>query len=249
MKVTLLLAVITASVLSQDELTADSFDSVVDGSKSVFAMFYAPWCGHCKNFKPEYAKVAKAFAKESEVAIVSVDADKYTDLAGRFGVTGYPTLKFFPEGSTDPDDYEGGRTADDVVSFINGKAGTSAKVVEPPSPVMTLTSDNFDSIALDSSKDVLVEFYAPWCGHCKKLKPVYDTVAAAFQNERDVVVAKVDATENSDLGSKYEVQGYPTIKFFPRGEGDKVVDYKDARTANAFVKFLNENAGTRRNAG
>lgn len=117
-----------------------------------------------------------------------------------------------------------------------------------PSPVATLTSDNFDSIALDASKDVLVEFYAPWCGHCKKLAPVYDSVAAAFQNERDVVVAKVDATENGDLGEKYDVSGYPTIKFFPRGEGEKVVDYKDARTAGAFVKFLNENAGTRRNA-
>merc|ERR1712013_104761 len=126
--------------------------------------------------------------------------------------------------------------------------GTSAKVIEPPSAVTTITSANFASIALDASKDVLVEFYAPWCGHCKKLAPVYDSVASAFINEENVVVAKVDATENSDLGETYDVSGYPTIKFFPRGEGEEVVDYKEARTANAFVQFLNENAGTRRNA-
>eukprot|EP01084_Bolivina_argentea_P055588 101887_1 len=244
--VAILLSTLAIIVFGQDELTSESFDDVVDGSKSVFAMFYAPWCGHCKSFKPEYAKVAAAYAKEDNVAIVSVDADNHRDLAGRFGVSGYPTLKFFPQGSTEPEDYSSGRTAEDVVKFINKKAGTNAAVVEPPSPVTTLTDDNFESIALDQSKDVLVEFYAPWCGHCKKLKPVYDTVAAAFANEADVVVAKVDATENSASGSKYDVKGYPTIKFFPKGT-DEVVDYNSGRTAEAFVEFLNENAGTRRN--
>jgi len=241
-----LLASIGLVVLGQDELTADSFDSVVDGTKSVFAMFYAPWCGHCKNFKPEYAKVAAAYAAEPEVAIVSVDADQHTELAGRFGVSGYPTLKFFAKGSTEPEDYTSGRSADDVVRFINEKAGTTAKVVEPPSFVTTLTTDNFDAIALDQEKDVLVEFYAPWCGHCKKLKPVYESVATAFANEGGVVVAKVDATEEKELGSRYGVSGYPTIKFFPKGTDD-AVDYNSARSAKAFVDFLNENAGTRRN--
>ena len=74
---------------------------------------------------------------------------------------------------------------------------------------------------------------------------MYDTVATAFENEENVIVAKVDATENNAVSSRYEVKGYPTIKFFPRGS-DKVVDYQSARSADAFVDFLNENAGTRR---
>ena len=93
MKSIFILSTLAILTLSQDELTPDNFDSVVDGSKSVFAMFYAPWCGHCKNFKPEYAKVAAAYAKEESVAIVAVDADKYKDLGGRFGVTGYVSLQ------------------------------------------------------------------------------------------------------------------------------------------------------------
>ena len=56
----LALSCVIIFALAQDELTADSFDGVVDGSKNVFVMFYAPWCGHCKNFKPAYADVAKA---------------------------------------------------------------------------------------------------------------------------------------------------------------------------------------------
>jgi len=245
--VAFLFSTLSILCLSQpQELTPDNFDSVVDGSKSVFAMFYAPWCGHCKSFKPEYTKVAAAYAKEDSVAIVAIDADKHKDLGGRFGVTGFPTLKFFAKGSMKAEDYSSGRTAEDVVKYINEKAGTKAKVVEPPSFVTTLTDSNFDSIALDQSKDVLVEFYAPWCGHCKKLKPVYDSVAAAFQNEDNVVVAKVDATEHKEVSSRYEVKGYPTLKFFPKGSDD-VVEYKSARSAEAFVEFLNENAGTRRN--
>ena len=86
---TLLFAILSFLAFGQEELTPDSFDNVVDGSKSVFAMFYAPWCGYCKNFKPDYAKVAASFADEESVAIVSVDADKYKDLGGRFGVSGY----------------------------------------------------------------------------------------------------------------------------------------------------------------
>ena len=59
--------------------------------------------------------------------------------------------------------YTGGRSADDFVSFINSKAGTSLRVLKAPSAVTVLDPSNFDEVVLDGSKDVLVEFYAPWC--------------------------------------------------------------------------------------
>jgi len=228
------------------DLTPDNFDSVVDGSKGAFVEFYAPWCGHCKNLAPDYEIVGETFDKEPSVVIAKVDADAHKDLGGRFDVHGFPTLKWFPKGSTTPEAYEGGRTVDDIVTFVNNKAGTKARVKKAPSFVVDLTSSNFDSIALDSTKDVLVEFFAPWCGHCKKLAPDYEKVAAAFANEPNIVIAKVDADAHKDLGSRYGVTGFPTIKFFGKDSKTEPITYEAAREVEAFVDYINEKAGTHR---
>eukprot|EP01084_Bolivina_argentea_P280491 479695_1 len=234
--VAILISALCAISFGQDELTEASFDTVVDGSKNVFVMFYAPWCGHCKSFKPDYAKVASAFAKEAEVEVVSVDADQHKSLAQKYGVSGYPTLKFFPKGSTDPKDYTSGRTADAVVKYINKQSGTSAKVIEAPSPVTTLSWENFDDIALDQSKDVLVEFYAPWCGHCKQLQPEYVKLAKSLKNVVKVVALDASDDKNRAIAGKYGVQGFPTLKVHV-GTGP-AQDYQGARDASAMKRHL-----------
>ncbi len=68
--------------------------------------------------------------------------------------------------------YNGGRSAEDIITFINNKAGTNIRIKKAPSNVVDLDDKNFDSIVLNPSKHVLAEFYAPWCGHCKHLAPV-----------------------------------------------------------------------------
>lgn len=230
-------------------LTPDNFDDVVGKEAGVFVDFFAPWCGHCKSLEPEYAIVADSFLKLSSQAIVaSVDADEHKSLAGRFEVRGFPTLLWFPAGSQTPEKYSGGRSAADIVSFINEKSGTNARVTGPKTSVTILTPDNFDSIVNDATKDVLVEFYAPWCGHCKTLAPVYEKVAQTFEGDKTVVVASVDADKYRELGQKYGVTGFPTIKFFPKTnkEGE---EYNGGRDASAFISFLNEKSGSERVLG
>jgi len=229
------------------ELDPTSFEDVVDGSKNVFVMFYAPWCGHCKSFKPDYEKIGASFTGIDDVVVARVDADQHRSIGEKYGIQGFPTLKFFPKGSTDPEDYEGGRSVEEVVTYINKKAGTKVFVVEAPSPVKTLTTENFDSIALDTNKDVLVEFYAPWCGHCKKLAPIYDELATAFSEEKNIVIAKVDATVDEALAAKYGIKGYPTLKWFGKG-ATAAEDYNGGRSLEDFVKWINNKAGTRRNS-
>jgi len=207
--------------------------------------FFAPWCGHCKSLAPAYEVVGDAFAKAKNVIIAKVDADKHRDLGGRFGVSGFPTLKWFPKGSTTPEDYDGGRDTQDIIDFINRRAGTNARVAKAPSEVAILDSTNFDSIVLDTKKHVLVEFYAPWCGHCKKLAPTWEKLASIFKNDENVVIANVDADKHKDVGSRYGVSGFPTIKFFPK-DNKAGVAYEGGRELPDFIKYINEKTGTKR---
>lgn len=84
------------------------------------------------------------------------------------------------------------------------------------------------------------------CGHCKNLAPEYEKLANAFAGEDEVVIAKVDADAHRDLGSKYGVSGFPTIKFFSKTEKVTPADYQGGRDLASFVTFINQQAGTRR---
>jgi protein disulfide-isomerase A6 len=230
------------------EITRSNLDQYVGSSKNVLLEFYAPWCGHCKNLAPEYKILGEAFEKAAprDTVVAKVDCTAQADVCQQFGVQGYPTLKWFPKHSKTPEDYNGGRTAADLIKFINQKdSNARMRLPGPPSAVTELNQFNFDTVVLDKEKDVLVEFYAPWCGHCKKLAPDYEKVARALRNEKGVIVAKVNADEEKKLAERYGVTGYPTLKFFSKLKKDPE-DYNGARDAEGMLKFLNERAGTSR---
>ena len=104
--------------------------------------------------------------------------------------------------------------------------------------VFTLTQDNFEKFIGDNPR-VLVEFYAPWCGHCKALAPEYEKAAQAIAADESIeaVLAKVDATVEKDLATKYGVKGFPTLKFFT-GDVETPADYSGGRTESTIVQWL-----------
>jgi protein disulfide-isomerase A6 len=113
------------------------------------------------------------------------------------------------------------------------------------SAVVDLTPSNFDSVVLKSGKPALVEFFAPWCGHCKNLAPTYEELAAGFQHAADkVTVAKVDADEHKSLGQRFGVQGFPTLKWFD-GKSDKPVEYDGGRDLESLQKWITDKTSVR----
>ncbi|CAM8927469.1 unnamed protein product [Rhodiola kirilowii] len=228
-------------------LTEENFDKEVGQDRGALVEFYAPWCGHCKKLAPEFEKLGTSFKRAKSILIGKVDCDDNKGVCGKYGVSGYPTIQWFPKGSLEPKKYEGPRTAEALAEFVNTEGGTNVKLASLPSSVVVLSADTFDKVVLDESKDVLVEFYAPWCGHCKSLAPVYEKVAAAFKLDENVVIANLDADKHKDLAEKYGVSGYPTLKFFPKNNkaGE---DYDGGRDVEDFVSFINKKCGTSRDA-
>jgi len=105
--------------------------------------------------------------------------------------------------------------------------------------VKVAVAKNFEELVTKSEKDVLVEFYAPWCGHCKKLTPIYDELGEKMAEE-NVEIVKMDATAN-DVPPEFDVKGFPTLYWLPKGT-KKPVSYNGGRELDDFIKYIAENA-------
>jgi len=81
------------------------------------------WCGHCKKLAPEYEKLGASFKKSKSVLIAQVDCDEHKSICSKYGVSGYPTIQWFPKGSLEPKKYEGQRSVEALAEFVNSEAG------------------------------------------------------------------------------------------------------------------------------
>jgi len=103
-----------------------------------------------------------------------------------------------------------------------------------------LTDANFDE-EVKKHEYLLVEFYAPWCGHCKKLAPEYSSAAETLsKNDPPFAIGKLDATEQKKVAEEYGIQGFPTLKWFHNGEPS---EYTGGRTADAIVSWILKKTG------
>jgi len=164
------LASLVAAKSAVLDLIPSNFDDVVlKSGKPTLVEFFAPWCGHCKNLAPIYEELAQSFASSDKVQIAKVDADAEKDLGQRFGIQGFPTLKFFDGKSKEPTDYSGGRDLESLSAFITEKTGIKGKKkLATPSSVVMLNDESFRK-TIGGDKDVLVAFTAPWCGRMSNL--------------------------------------------------------------------------------
>jgi len=197
---------------------------------------------------------ATAVAKEfkGKVSFVHLDGVRWADHAKNFGVKGKMPGVVVEDRKNNknyvfPADKE--INADNlrahVSSFLDGSLSPTVKTQEPPAdnsgPVKVVVGKTFDQIVMDDSKDVLVEFYAPWCGHCKSLAPKYEELGKMFADEPSIVIAKLDATEND---TPAVVKGFPTLIFYPAGDKKNPLTYSGERNEEGMSKYIREHATT-----
>lgn len=134
-----------------------------------------------------------------------------------------------------------GKFADDVIAGnIDQYLKSEPVPTSNDGPVKVLVGKNFDEIVKNPNQHVFVKYYAPWCGHCKKLAPVWDQLGEQFKSNPDITIAKMDSTANEVEG--VNVRGYPTLIYYGKDNKDGK-NYDGGRDLEALKAFVEENAG------
>jgi protein disulfide-isomerase A1 len=203
--------------------------------------------------RKELSKELKTIAKKfrSKINFATIDAKAFGQHAGNLNLEAgkWPAFAIQDTVKNEKYPFDQEKTIDSksigdfVDKFTSGNLKPSIKSEPIPEsqdgPVTIVVAHNYKDVVLDDSKDVLIEFYAPWCGHCKALAPKYDELGELYKAHGDkVIIAKVDATAN-DVPD--DVQGFPTIKLYAAGKKDSPVLYSGARTVEDLAQFVKEN--------
>lgn len=192
--------------------------------------FYAPWCGPCRQFAPEFRKLAKILQNDENIAIAKVDCEADKQMCRDNDVRSYPTIRFYPPKSSRYNyvDYSGWhRDAQNIRQWIYSYL---------PSEAVELRNDNFIGDVLKSETPWLVDFYAPWCGHCHEFAPDFELIARKLK-KMGVKSGKVDCEGYGRLCENVGIRAFPTVKFWmgkkPNERKQRFQDAHDIRSLNA----------------
>jgi len=192
---------IVKTVSNQQDL-----NKILQSGMPALVEFYAPWCVHCQQMVSAYKKAAVLLEEIAIVAAVNCDASD--QVCGRQRVHQFPTLKFFWPKKQVESVYQGGHSPEEIHEFV---------VRQLDDRVVKLSTNTFDTRVLESRSMWLIDFSAGnWCGPCTMLKPHLQDVA--YTLKAHVKVGIVNCDQDKSLCERMQIQHYPYMKLFPRGE-------------------------------
>lgn len=240
------------------------------GDATVVLALLIPDCELCANYAQEFRYVAELFARSdadgnvdaatpsnSLVFIEVPDARATPNATGAFNAKSAPFVALLkknrwyyvtPQGETkirEPKRFKGALNAKETVEWLNYALGRKhdARVSVPP-VVDELTMETIDEYIVDDDYDVVVEFYAKWCGHCQAFEKDYEQIGAHYfrerrANNRRVKIARIDVDNARPAAIKYNITGLPTVQLFPRGHKTKGLPFKGSKkTTQLVIDFI-----------
>jgi protein disulfide-isomerase A1 len=241
----------TNSVPLLDAIDASNFQSYAQAGLPLAYIFHDN-----VNDQEKLTAMATPLAQKykGKINFVHIDANKFGAHAGNLGLKEeWPAfaIQHLDTGAKFPLDQSKTLSFENLEPFlqdyVDGKIKATVKSAEAPAdnngPVKVIVANEFVDIVLDKSKDVFLEVYAPWCGHCKKLAPIWEQLGEAVaKQDPSIVIAKLDGTEN-DIPEEagFEVSGFPTLKFF-KADTNEIIDYDGDRSIEDLTDFISKHS-------
>ncbi|XP_060524130.1 dnaJ homolog subfamily C member 10-like [Cylas formicarius] len=196
--------------------------------------FFAPWCGPCQKLAPEWRKLAKSVSDFKQVVIAQVDCVANSEMCDHQNIGGYPTIRLYPLGS---------KGLSSVAIYNGNRDHTSLKrwlLNFIPSKVEELTELQFREQILTRKYYLpwLVDFYAPWCGHCVHFEPEFRTVAQRLEGK--VRAGKINCDAHRVFCGHQYVMGYPTVRLYISPNKFYNIEQQDGKKIIEKVKMLME---------
>lgn len=221
---------------------ADSFRSDME-KKPHFVMIYTSWSTEVRSLEETFDRLSEKFnTKESmeRIVLAKVNCSEVSELCTELSATGNTTFALFANNGTLEFVYFGDRDYKSMNNFLEGLLGNyqedehEVPVPQPKKFLLELTENDFDNIIAVGHH--FIKFYAPWCGHCQRLAPIWEELAKTFEHQDWLSVGKVDCTQQATLCSKNNVRKYPTLIYFT--DGRKTEEYDGARDHQSLKSYV-----------
>eukprot|EP00829_Urostomides_striatus_P013516 TRINITY_DN3760_c0_g1_i3.p1 TRINITY_DN3760_c0_g1~~TRINITY_DN3760_c0_g1_i3.p1 ORF type:complete len:476 (-),score=149.57 TRINITY_DN3760_c0_g1_i3:18-1445(-) len=229
------------------KVTREIMDNIFKPStRKAVVLFRSASSNSAQALEREFEKLALARRSSKYYFMVSdIKSDPEQRLTDYLGLEAkeFPVVEILEENEGELNRYrhKGHVLSSELLKFLEnfeaGKIQRYLKSEDIPKtndgPVIKVVGKTFQSEVISNDMDVLMLFYAEWCGHCKKLHPIYKELAEKLKSIKTLKIANVDSTKNDLVG--HVIHGFPTIKMFPANRKDNPIEFEGNRTCLLYT--------------